>query len=95
MPATAVLVLHDDGRWYVAQLLGQHRDRVTGDWRCGVRYTVAAGMQHQRVVWADQCSRLPAEQDVEQRSDERAQDEAVDHHHRAAPFQAWGRHEQR
>ena len=43
MPATAVEVLHDDGRWYVAQLLGQHRDRATGDWRCGVRYTVGAG----------------------------------------------------
>ena len=39
MPTTAVEVLHDDGRWYVAQLLGQHRDRATGDWRCGVRYT--------------------------------------------------------
>ena len=36
MPTTSILVLHDDGRWYVAQLLGQHRDRETGDWRCGV-----------------------------------------------------------
>ncbi len=43
MPATAVEVLHDDGRWYLAQLLGQHRDRETGDWRCGVRYSVAPG----------------------------------------------------
>jgi len=40
MPTTAVEVLHDDGRWYLAQLLGQHRDRglphgggVTEGWR--------------------------------------------------------------
>ena len=39
MPTTAVEVLHDDGRWYVAKLLGQHRDRETGGWRCGVRYS--------------------------------------------------------
>ena len=68
MPATAVEVLHDDGRWYVAQLLGQHRDRATGDWRCGVRYTVDVGMQYQRVVWADQCRRLPAEDEVQLRA---------------------------
>ena len=49
MAATAVEVLHDDGRWYLAQLLGQHRDRQTGDWRCGVRYSVAPGMTYQRV----------------------------------------------
>ena len=67
MPASAVEVLHDDGRWYVSQLLGQHRDRETGGWRCGVRYSVAPGMAYQRVLWADQC-RLPPEQvDQEQR----------------------------
>ena len=66
MPTTAIEVLHDDGRWYLCQLLGQHRDRVTGAWRCGV-YTVGVGMQYQRVVWADQCRRLAAsEQGVEQ-----------------------------
>ena len=27
MPATAVEVLHDDGRWYLAQQFGQQRDR--------------------------------------------------------------------
>ena len=37
MPANSVLVLHDDGRWYLAQLLGQHRDQRTGAWRCRVR----------------------------------------------------------
>src|SRR5829696_1220247 len=26
---TAVEVLHDDGRWYLAELLGQHRDPAT------------------------------------------------------------------
>ena len=59
MPATAVEVLHDDGCWYAAQLLGQHRDRESGGWRCGVRYTVAPGFQFERVVWADQCRALP------------------------------------
>ena len=66
MSATAVEVLHDDGHLYLARLLGQHRDRVTGDWRCGVRYTVDVGMQYQRVVWADQCRRLPPEDEVQQ-----------------------------
>lgn len=55
MPATTVLVVHDDGRWYRAQLLGHHRDRASGAWRVGVRYYVDVGMQHQRVVWADEC----------------------------------------
>jgi hypothetical protein len=55
MPATTVFVLHDEGRWYLAQLLGQHRDRAAGDWRCGVRYSVDVGVRYQRVVWAAQC----------------------------------------
>src|SRR5215203_5145580 len=59
---TAVEVLHDDGRWYLAELLGQHRDRATGDWRCGVRYGVAPRMVYQRIVWADHCRALPPEQ---------------------------------
>jgi hypothetical protein len=66
--------VHDDGRWYLAQLLGQHRDRATGEWRCGVRYTVEVGIQHQRVVWAEQC-RLPAKHEVEQRPDAHAGDQ--------------------
>ncbi len=67
MPTIAVEVRHDDGRWYLATLLGQHRDRATRGWRCGVRYTVDVGMQYQRVVWADDCRQLPAEDEVEQR----------------------------
>ena len=63
MPTPAVEVLHDDGRWYVARLLGQHRDRETGGWRCGVRYSVAAGYQFQRVVWAEQCRALSSERE--------------------------------
>lgn len=43
MPAEQILVPHDDGRWYPATLLGQHRDRASGDWRVGVRYTVGVG----------------------------------------------------
>ena len=50
MPADAVEVLHDDRRCHVAQLLGQHRDRPTGEWRRGVRYPVDVGMHYQRVV---------------------------------------------
>ena len=65
MPASAVEVLHDDGRWSVAQLLGQHRDRETGDWRCGVRYSVAPSTAYQCVGWADQC-RPPAPEQVDQ-----------------------------
>lgn len=42
MPTTAsVVVLQYDDEWNVAQLLGQHRNRDTNDWRCGVRYSVA------------------------------------------------------
>jgi hypothetical protein len=48
LPTASVEVLHDDGHWYLAQLLGQHRDRATGEWRCGVRYTVDVGAQDQR-----------------------------------------------
>ena len=43
MPTTAVEVLHDNGRWYFAKLLGQHRDWETGEWRCGVRHSVSSG----------------------------------------------------
>ena len=55
MPATHILVLHDGGRRWVAQLLGQHRDRPTGRWMVGVRHYVAPGEQYQRVLWADDC----------------------------------------
>ena len=51
-------------KWYLAQLLGQHRDRASGEWRCGVRYTVGFGMQYQRVVGADQCRALAADRDT-------------------------------
>ena len=43
MPTTAVEVLHDDGRWYVATLMGQHRDRESGGWRCGGAVQRGAG----------------------------------------------------
>jgi hypothetical protein len=52
MDATYVQVLHDDGRWYRAELLGQHRSG--GRWRAVVRYTVAPGMQYVRGQWADE-----------------------------------------
>ena len=46
MPLKYVQVLHDDGRRYVAELLGQHRS--AGRWRAVVRYTVAPGMRYIR-----------------------------------------------
>jgi len=86
----AVGVPHDDGRWYLAQLLGQHRDRATGGWRCGVRYSVAPGLAYQRVVWADQCRALPPEQVDQERR--RPRDEGEAECRPAGPAQAWGRH---
>jgi hypothetical protein len=95
MLATAVLVLRDDSRWYLARLLGQHRDRTTGEWRCGVRYTVDVGMKYQRVVWADQRRRLTAEDEVQLGDHAEVRYEAPDYHDGAAPVQVWGRHEPR
>lgn len=70
MPASHVLVLHDDGLFYVARLLGQHRDRASGAWRVGVRYYVGVGMQH---VSADECRAVdePPSGWVDPRHDER------------------------
>ena len=51
-PVKYVLVRHDDGRWYEAELLDQHRRE--GRWRAVVRYSVAPGMQYMRGLWADQ-----------------------------------------
>jgi len=93
MATTAIEVLHDDGHWYPAQLLGQHRDRKTGDWRCGVRYSVAPGMAYQRVMWADQCRALPPEQvDEDQR---RPGDEDEAEPRPGGAVLAWGRHDPR
>ena len=50
-----VHVLHDDGRWYEAELLDQHRSG--GRWRAVVRYTVAPGMRYGRGEWADELRR--------------------------------------
>lgn len=60
-PATHVQVLHDDGQWYEADLLDQHR---SGDrWRAVVRYSVAPGLRYQRGMWADELR--PAHRDSE------------------------------
>ena len=92
MPTIAVEVRHDDGRWYLATLLGQHRDRATRGWRCGVRYTVDLGMQYQRVVSADESRQLPAEDQVDDRPDAEPGDEQANDHDPGAPVRAWGRH---
>jgi hypothetical protein len=52
MPVKYVLVRHDDGCWYAAELLGQHRSG--GRWRAVVRYTVSPGMRYMRGEWADE-----------------------------------------
>ena len=90
MPVAQILVPHDDGRWYVATLLGQHRDRATGRWRAGVRYTVDV-MTFQRVLWADDCRRLPEQHQDDQR-DAAPGHEQADHQHDASrPLVTWGR----
>jgi 1,4-alpha-glucan branching enzyme len=53
MPAERVEVLHDDGRWYEAQLLSQNR-RDDG-WWCVVRFSTAPGSQYQYAVPAERC----------------------------------------
>ena len=51
-PVKYVQVLHDDGRWYEAELLDQHR--TGGRWRAVVRYSVAPGMRYMRGEWAEE-----------------------------------------
>jgi hypothetical protein len=51
-PVKYVQVRHDDGGWYAAELLDQHRSQ--GRWRAVVRYTVAPGMRYMRAEWADE-----------------------------------------
>ena len=58
MPVKYVQVRHDDGQWYEAELLDQHRSRG-GRWRAVVRYSVAPGMRYVRGPWADELRRGP------------------------------------
>jgi hypothetical protein len=48
MPVKYVRVRHDDGQWYEAELLDQHRSG--GRWRAVVRYSVAPGSPTQASV---------------------------------------------
>jgi hypothetical protein len=43
MPVKYVQVLHDDGRWYVAELLDQHRSGAAGGPWCGTRWRRGCG----------------------------------------------------
>ena len=56
MPATHVLTQHDDGPWYVAQLL--HQYRTDGRWRAVVTYSTGPGETYLRGQWADDLRRL-------------------------------------
>ena len=48
-----VLVLHDDGRWWPADLLDQ-RQQPDGSWRCSVGYSTGPGQSYRRSVPATQ-----------------------------------------
>src|SRR4051794_652513 len=56
MPATHVLVQHDDGRWYVAELL--HQYRTDGRWPAVVTYSTGPCETYMRGKWADDLRRL-------------------------------------
>jgi hypothetical protein len=52
----SVLVIHDDGRWWVADLLAQYPSTAEpGRWKVTVRYTTEPGARYQRTLWADEC----------------------------------------
>jgi hypothetical protein len=55
MPSKSVLALHDDGRWWPAEVLDQYRDRADGLWRVVVTYSTAPGMRYIRAMPADDC----------------------------------------
>lgn len=71
---TEVLVPHDDGRWYRAQLLSQHR--VDGVWRVTVTYSTGPGFRFWRGMLADRCRALPDEQDDQSHDAGEARDQA-------------------
>ena len=48
MTAAQVLTEYDDGRWYVADVLDQYRDRVDGSWRVVVTYSTEPGSRYIR-----------------------------------------------
>lgn len=60
---TYVEVLHDDGRWWPAQLLDQYRDRTNGAWRVVVTYVTEPVSTYIRALPADRCRRSPEQQD--------------------------------
>jgi len=55
MPATEVLTEDDDGRRYIADVLGQYRDRGDGQWRVVVTYSTEPGSRYIRAEPADRC----------------------------------------
>jgi hypothetical protein len=59
MPPTLVLLQHDDGRTFLAEVLAQYR--IAGRWRVRVRYTTAPGMTDEHARWADELRPIVAE----------------------------------
>jgi hypothetical protein len=56
MPLPHVLVQHDDGRTYVAEVLAQYR--MTRRWRALVTYSTQPGYRYHRAFWADELHAL-------------------------------------
>ena len=52
MPPKLVLLQHDDGRTFLAEVPAQYR--IAGRWRVRVRYTTAPGMTYEHARWADE-----------------------------------------
>ena len=55
MPTKSVLTLHDDGRWWPAELRDQYRDRADGSWRVVVTYSTTPGLRYIRAAPAAEC----------------------------------------
>lgn len=57
IPAAEVLALHDDGRFWVALLLDQYRNRNDGRWRVVVTYSTGLGRRYIRALPTEVCRR--------------------------------------
>ena len=95
MPASHVLAPHDDGRWWVAELLDQYRDRRDGLWHVVVRYTTGPGFTYIRAMPAADCRSLPDQQDDQQCGAAQGHDEADGRDDATGPLVAWGRQDRR
>jgi hypothetical protein len=82
-----------DADRHSAQPRRQHRDQAPDDWRCGGRCNVDVGMQHQHVMWTDQCRRLPAEGESSSAPAHKCRKSGADYPDHPAPVHMWGPHQ--